>query len=79
MISVSDNVLQKLTGQVIIPQAVYNELQDAHTPKQVKDWVDSNPSWIEVRQADLQFYTAKKNLEVVDDLMSDGQHSQCSL
>ena len=33
-------VLQKLAGQVIIPQAVYRELQDPHTPQQVKDWLD---------------------------------------
>ncbi|MCI0659547.1 MAG: DUF3368 domain-containing protein [Acidobacteria bacterium] len=55
-------VLQKLAGQVIVPQAVYHELQDAHTPKQVKDWIDSGPTWVEVRQANLSFYTPKKNL-----------------
>jgi hypothetical protein len=47
---------------VIIPQAVYHELQDPHTPKQVKDWIDSAPAWIEIRHADLSFYTSKKNL-----------------
>jgi predicted nucleic acid-binding protein len=55
-------ILQKLAGQVIIPQAVYHELQDPHTPKQVKDWIDSAPAWIEIRHADLSFYTSKKNL-----------------
>jgi predicted nucleic acid-binding protein len=42
-------ILQKLAGQVIIPRAVYHELQDPHTPKQVKDWIDSAPTWIEDR------------------------------
>jgi predicted nucleic acid-binding protein len=55
-------VLRKLAGQVIIPQAVYHELQDPHTPQQVKDWIDSSPAWIEVRQANLSLYTPKKNL-----------------
>ena len=55
-------VLRKLAGQVIIPQAVYRELQDSHTPQQVKDWIDSNPEWIEVRQANLSYYTPKKKL-----------------
>jgi predicted nucleic acid-binding protein len=55
-------ILQELAGHVIIPQAVYYELQDPHTPQQVKDWIDSAPAWIEVRQADLSFYMSKKNL-----------------
>jgi predicted nucleic acid-binding protein len=55
-------VLQKLAGQVIIPQAVYHELQDPRTPQQVKDWIDSGPAWIEVRQANPSFYKPKKNL-----------------
>jgi predicted nucleic acid-binding protein len=42
-------ILQKLAGQVIIPQAVYHELQDPHTPRQVKDWIASAPAWIEIR------------------------------
>jgi predicted nucleic acid-binding protein len=42
-------ILQKLAGQVIIPQAVYHELQDHHTPQQVKDWIASTPAWIEIR------------------------------
>lgn len=55
-------VLRTLAGRVIIPQAVYRELQDAHTPQQVKDWLNSGPEWIEARQANLSFYTPKKNL-----------------
>jgi predicted nucleic acid-binding protein len=48
-------ILRKLAGQVIIPQAVYRELQDPHTPQQVKDWIDSGPAWIEVRQAKMKW------------------------
>jgi len=48
--------LQKLAGQVIIPQAVYYELQDPHTPQQVKDWIDSAPAWIVDRLSRTSFY-----------------------
>ena len=56
------DALKELSGQVIIPQAVFIELQDPHTPAEVKAWIDSQPAWLEIRQADLSLYTPKKNL-----------------
>jgi predicted nucleic acid-binding protein len=36
-------VLHQLYTRVIIPQAVFGELQDAGTPAKVKEWVASHP------------------------------------
>jgi hypothetical protein len=36
-------------GRVLIPQAVFGELQDEGTPPQVKEWVATHPIWLEVQ------------------------------
>ena len=46
------HILEALFGNVIIPQAVFAELQHAKTPLKVKNWIVSHPAWLEVRQAD---------------------------
>lgn len=43
------SVLCDLYGRVLIPQAVFGELQNAGTPDKVKAWVASHPTWLEVR------------------------------
>lgn len=45
------HLLYSLYGQVIIPQAVYDELQSAGAPAQVQEWMSNLPHWIEVRTA----------------------------
>lgn len=50
-------ILGDLFGNVIIPQAVAEELQHPRTPQKVKDWIQSPPNWLEIRQADLSFFT----------------------
>jgi len=42
-------VLHHLYAHVIIPQAVFRELQDEGTPARVKEWVALHPEWLEVR------------------------------
>ena len=42
-------VLHHLYGRVIIPQAVFGELQQEGTPAKVKAWVASHPDWLEVQ------------------------------
>jgi predicted nucleic acid-binding protein len=42
-------VLRDLYGHVLIPQAVFAELQNVGTPAKVKAWVASHPAWLEVR------------------------------
>jgi len=43
------DVLPKLFGQVVIPQAVFDELQHENTPPDVKSWIADAPPWLEVR------------------------------
>ena len=45
------DLLQKLYGQVLIPPAVYNELQRKSTPRAVRDWVAQSPAWLKTYQA----------------------------
>lgn len=44
-------LLPKLFGKVIIPQAVLDELKQEGTPEAVKNWIDSNPNWLEIQNA----------------------------
>lgn len=55
-------VLRKLAGRIIIPQAVFVELQNQKTPESVRAWIDSRPDWLEVHQANLSLYMPKKKL-----------------
>jgi predicted nucleic acid-binding protein len=43
-------VLKELFGSIIIPQAVFDELRRDRTPQQVKDWINSQPQWLEVKR-----------------------------
>jgi len=39
-----------LFGQVVIPQAVLNELQSAQAPDKVRQWFAHRPDWLVVRE-----------------------------
>ncbi len=56
------DILRELFGQVIIPQAVFDEMQREKTPQEVKAWIDARPTWLEVRQADRSIFIPKKRL-----------------
>lgn len=43
------DLLQKLYGRVIIPQAVYEELTAVGSPAKVQAWMAQHPRWIEVQ------------------------------
>jgi predicted nucleic acid-binding protein len=43
------DLLSQLYQRVIIPPAVYAELQRANTPAPVKQWIVNHPAWLEVR------------------------------
>lgn len=45
------DLLQKLYGQVLIPPAVYHELQRPSTPRAVRDWIAQSPAWLKTYQA----------------------------
>ncbi|MEA5511831.1 hypothetical protein VB715_18830 [Crocosphaera sp. UHCC 0190] len=42
-------VLPVLYKKVIIPQAVYQELQAEATPELVKKWIQNAPDWLTIR------------------------------
>lgn len=43
------DLLYKLYGRVLIPQAVLSELQHSGTPSAVIEWIKNRPQWLEVR------------------------------
>lgn len=56
-------LLARLFERVIIPQAVWTELQAEGTPKSVRDWLANQPVWLEVRQANLPTDAALARLD----------------
>ena len=48
-------ILPELLGKVIIPFAVFQELQADKTPKTVKEFIENRPEWLEVRHAQVLF------------------------
>lgn len=55
-------ILEKPFGRIVIPEAVFTELQHAKTPRPVKDWIANAPSWLEVKQADAPLFTPSKRI-----------------
>ncbi len=43
------DVLPRLFGRIIVPPAVERELSHPNTPKVIRDWLASPPTWLEVR------------------------------
>jgi len=44
------HIVSALFGQVVIPQAVLNELQSAQAPDKVRQWLAHRPDWLVVRE-----------------------------
>jgi len=55
--------LPQLYGRVLIPQAVYDELQQERTPAPVRAWVANRPAWLEVRQASVPLDSELEELD----------------
>jgi predicted nucleic acid-binding protein len=55
-------ILQELFGRVIMPKAVYNDMQREKTPQKVREWVVNHPDWLEVRDADTSVFTPRKKI-----------------
>jgi predicted nucleic acid-binding protein len=45
------DILSKLYGLVVIPEAVFNELTAASTPELVRGWIANKPPWLVIQQA----------------------------
>jgi predicted nucleic acid-binding protein len=43
------DLLPALFGQVIVPQAVFQELQHPRTSRKVREWAAHLPAWLELR------------------------------
>lgn len=43
------DLLEKLFGKIIIPEAVFTEMQHAGTPELVRLWIAAAPAWIEIK------------------------------
>jgi len=57
------HLLPQLYGRVLIPQAVYDELQQERTPAPVRAWVANHPAWLEVRQASVPLDSKLEELD----------------
>src|SRR2546428_9058526 len=55
-------VLRTLAKRVIIPQAVFQELQAKGTPEQVRRWIDTHTDWLEVMQANTSLFTPRRKI-----------------
>ena len=56
-------LLPKLFGRIIIPSAVFDELQNAGASDEVRQWTNNLPEWIEVKQSGLETNTS---LDILD-------------
>ncbi len=43
-------VLPILFQSVVIPNAIFEELQAEETPEKVRDWINNSPDWLAVKQ-----------------------------
>ncbi len=44
------HVLPELYQKVVVPNAVFEELQNEQTPKKVREWINNLPEWFVVNQ-----------------------------
>ena len=43
------HILHELYDSVLVPQSVFDEMQRAGTPAEVRAWIAARPEWVEVR------------------------------
>ena len=55
-------ILERLFGEVLIPEKVAQELQRPKTPQPVKDWIQTRPVWLKVSKADTSLFVPKKRI-----------------
>lgn len=59
----AEDLLPKLFGRVVIPNAVFEELQAVGASAKVREWVRNLPEWIEIKQTSL---SADAALDILD-------------
>ncbi len=58
------DLLPVLFGQVLLPQAAFQELQHPKTPSTVRQWMAHRPAWLEVRTVASVASPALMNLDI---------------
>jgi predicted nucleic acid-binding protein len=58
------DLLYRLYGRVLIPQAVLSELEHPETPLAVVEWVKRRPAWLEVRHVSVSPAEGSEELDV---------------
>ncbi len=58
------DVLPQLYGQVIIPQAVYNELRASGSPLVLQNWIAQPPDWLKIRSVTTQPDTELEQIDI---------------
>ncbi len=43
-------ILRRLYHRIVIPGEVFIELTDAAAPREVREWAEQRPEWIEIRR-----------------------------
>lgn len=56
------DVLEKMFGPVIVPQAVIDELRRAEAPQPVRQWINLPPWWLDIKEPSLELIDAAKSL-----------------
>jgi predicted nucleic acid-binding protein len=56
-------ILRKIYGEILIPQAVYDELQDSDAPAAVRAWLLTSPPWLRISNI---AYPPDPSLELLD-------------
>ena len=66
-------LLERLYGQIVLPQAVFWELTSQKTPQPVKDWISGFPPWCRVESA------PPDRLELITDDLDPGEREAIAL
>ena len=66
-------LLPRLYGQVIVPEAVFKELTSGRTPQPVREWLSKPPSWLRVQAVPFS------QLELVADDLDLGEREAIAL
>jgi predicted nucleic acid-binding protein len=57
-------LLPALFGEVLVPTAVFRELQHSGTPAKVREWISHPPQWLEIRSVTSSPSSALMRLDI---------------
>ena len=59
----SINILPELYRVVVIPQAVYNELNASEAPPAIQNWIVEPPAWLQIQRIDSSAISGLEKLD----------------